>query len=948
MSRALRRLDAVSAISAVAGLVVAYFVIRTLGMPPALTIGWIAVAVGASLASPLVGLSVLAAIGPFTGALDDDGAVTAVPFLLAGVGGGVLLRASKAAIERCRQPEFRQEFRQEFRSRLRERATPANVTIVLALLLAAGTAIGVLHTWRFSAQLGRASVELWVPGIGGGIAVFLAAAWCARRGETVPLLVTGASIALAAAVSILDFVTDGGVNASFLGWLVHDALEGQPRLGGVILAPNAAATIFLIGAAIASSFAAVDGDRRLRVAGAVATAICLAAIVLTYSRSALIATLVLFAVIAWRTQRWRGIAALGVAALTFGVLYVVAFQGDLLRDVPAIADQQRLDAWGAASRMWLDRPLYGVGFRAFEWLHAEYGSVLNAPHNEWLRLFAEEGILVGLVGIAFMAGVVRTARESVDPIATAVLGGSLALAIMATFNNPFFYAQVNVPAFTLLGFALFMARPKQPQTDSTDAPRDGAESVAIASRRPAWVTPVLQTLALTLIAFLSIQTFIVRPYEVVHESMHPTLEEGQYVLVDRLTPRFDDYSRGDVVVFNPVRRAGSCSAPASQPLDRGAYIKRVIGEPGDSIELREGRVYVDGELLVEPYVQGLPTGPGDSTSTWVVPADRLFVMGDNRPDSIDSRSDAIGLICLADVVGRAFLRYWPLSELGVVARPSDVAIPTTPDSPPSLEPTLSTEGPTNPPPPSSIGPSPRASERPTAVAVEHLRVEVIERRPHDLTSYTEGLVLVDGRLFESSAYGDANLREVDPRTGAVVRAVAIESGYFAEGIAVVEDRLIQLTWQEHTALVYALRDFSRIGSFSYDTEGWGLCDDGTRLVMSDGTDQLYFRDRTTFDLLGTVAVTLDGEPLTLLNELECVNGRVFANVWHSSDIVRIDPSGGFVDAVIDASGLLAPHEIAGDEEAVLNGIAFDATGDTFLLTGKLWPSLFVVRVVPSH
>jgi glutaminyl-peptide cyclotransferase len=230
------------------------------------------------------------------------------------------------------------------------------------------------------------------------------------------------------------------------------------------------------------------------------------------------------------------------------------------------------------------------------------------------------------------------------------------------------------------------------------------------------------------------------------------------------------------------------------------------------------------------------------------------------------------------------------------------------------------------------------------VAVERLRVEVVGRRPHDRSSFTEGLVLANGRLYEGSGLrGQSQLREVDARTGAVSRSITIDSRYFGEGIAVVDDRVIQLTWQEHTALVYRLSDFRQIATFSYDTEGWGLCDDGTRLVMSDGTNRLYFRDRTTFALKGNVSVTNDGAPLDQLNELECVDGQVYANVWQTDTIARIDPSTGRVTAMIDASGLLTTTEAAGVD--VLNGIAYDALTKTFLITGKFWPTLFEVRFV---
>ena len=226
---------------------------------------------------------------------------------------------------------------------------------------------------------------------------------------------------------------------------------------------------------------------------------------------------------------------------------------------------------------------------------------------------------------------------------------------------------------------------------------------------------------------------------------------------------------------------------------------------------------------------------------------------------------------------------------------------------------------------------------PTPAPPEQLRVDVIDKRPHDRTSYTEGLVLVGGRLFESGGnYGE---------TGAVLRSVDLDARYFGEGLAAVDDRLIQLTWHEKTALVYQMSDFAQVDTFSYETEGWGLCDDGRRLVMSDGTTTLYFRDRTSFAETGRVQVTNEGEPVADLNELECVGRDVYANVYQTDDIVRIDPASGRVTAVIDASGLLSMEEMVGSE--VLNGIAYDADAETFLLTGKYWPTLFEVRFVPA-
>lgn len=232
-------------------------------------------------------------------------------------------------------------------------------------------------------------------------------------------------------------------------------------------------------------------------------------------------------------------------------------------------------------------------------------------------------------------------------------------------------------------------------------------------------------------------------------------------------------------------------------------------------------------------------------------------------------------------------------------------------------------------------------------AAERLRVKVLSVRPHDPTAYTQGLVWDHGTLYESAGlYGHSSLRQVDPRTGDVLRRLDVPPGFFAEGLAEVGDRLLQLTWKEGVAFVYDVRSFERVGELSYQGEGWGLCDDGRRLVMSDGSDRLGFRDRRTFAPLGGVEVRLDGSPARQLNELECVGGAVYANVWMTDEILRIDPASGRVTAVIDASGLLDAAEQAHAD--VLNGIAYDPEKKTFFITGKLWPKMFeVVFVRPA-
>ncbi len=227
--------------------------------------------------------------------------------------------------------------------------------------------------------------------------------------------------------------------------------------------------------------------------------------------------------------------------------------------------------------------------------------------------------------------------------------------------------------------------------------------------------------------------------------------------------------------------------------------------------------------------------------------------------------------------------------------------------------------------------------------VENLIVQVVVERPHDALAYTEGLELNGETLYESTGLPtQSTLREVDRVSGDVKRSVQLDDSQFGEGITVVEERIIQLTWQNGVALAYRLPDLAPIGTFSYEGEGWGLCDDGYRLVMSDGSDRLTFRDRTTFEVLGSVAVRDASGPVAALNELECVDGQVYANVYQTDTIVRIDPGSGEVTAVIDAESIHPD----GEDVGVMNGIAYDADAGTFLLTGKNWPSLFEVRFVP--
>ena len=222
-----------------------------------------------------------------------------------------------------------------------------------------------------------------------------------------------------------------------------------------------------------------------------------------------------------------------------------------------------------------------------------------------------------------------------------------------------------------------------------------------------------------------------------------------------------------------------------------------------------------------------------------------------------------------------------------------------------------------------------------------LAVKVQRAFPHDTSAYTQGLLWWNGKLYESTGqYGTSDLRRLDPATGAVEQRVDIAAAYFGEGLARVDDQLIMLTWKAQRAFVFGLEHFDRRQTFRYRGDGWGLCNDGRRLVMSNGSNRLTFRDLRTFEPVGDVAVTLRGLPLMQLNELECVGDSVYANVYQTDYLVRIDPSSGRVTHQIDASGLLTPAEARRAD--VLNGIAFDPGTERFYVTGKLWPTMFEV------
>lgn len=224
---------------------------------------------------------------------------------------------------------------------------------------------------------------------------------------------------------------------------------------------------------------------------------------------------------------------------------------------------------------------------------------------------------------------------------------------------------------------------------------------------------------------------------------------------------------------------------------------------------------------------------------------------------------------------------------------------------------------------------------------------IVHTYPHDPQAYTQGLLYEDGNLYESTGLnGRSSLRMVDLKTGRVLQKADVPRQYFAEGLASWGSTLIQLTWQSHIAFVYDRFSFRLLHTFTYQGEGWGLTQDGKDLILSDGTATLRFYDPGTFREVRSIVVKDHGSQVTQLNELEYVHGEIYANVWHTDRIARISPASGRVLGWIDLSGLLTPGEVS-DPEAVLNGIAWDSADDRLFVTGKLWPKLFEIKVVPA-
>ena len=242
---------------------------------------------------------------------------------------------------------------------------------------------------------------------------------------------------------------------------------------------------------------------------------------------------------------------------------------------------------------------------------------------------------------------------------------------------------------------------------------------------------------------------------------------------------------------------------------------------------------------------------------------------------------------------------------------------------------------------------------PAATATPNYTYSIVKTYPHDTSSFTEGLWYSEGLIYESSGSGNgpdyvSTLRQVNLTTGQVIKEYTLPIQYFGEGIAVIGDKIIQLTWLSNVGFIYDKDTFALLGNFTFPTQGWGLTYDGKELIMSDGSNNLYLLNATTFQRVGEIRVHDGYSNVTMINSLDYINGDIYANIWMTNKIAIINPETGQVKAWVDLTGLPASVASKTNENAVLNGIAYDQQNDRLYVTGKDWSSLYQIKLIPKN
>lgn len=284
----------------------------------------------------------------------------------------------------------------------------------------------------------------------------------------------------------------------------------------------------------------------------------------------------------------------------------------------------------------------------------------------------------------------------------------------------------------------------------------------------------------------------------------------------------------------------------------------------------------------------------------------------------------------------------PTPAVATTEAPAPGPTPTLTPLPTDTPTPLSTKTPTN----NATSPSPAHS--PTFDGIPVYTYEIVNIYPHDRNAFIQGLIFEEGILYEGTGLrGHSTLRKVELETGKILQLCVLPPQLFGEGVTIYGHKIIQLTWQSNVGFVYDKESLKLLQTFNYPTEGWGITHDGKQLIMSDGTSTLYFWDPETFKEIGRVQVHDDEGPVTRLNELEYIQGEIYANIWQTDRIARIAPQTGQVTAWIELAGLLSPEDYSQPVD-VLNGIAYDAENDRLFVTGKLWPKLFEIELIPPE
>jgi hypothetical protein len=428
----------------VEGAVIAsWFVLRTLDADPVAIWLWVGLAALLAILTPTSGLVILVAIAPFNEGFvltRDIGAKSLLALLIVG---SIAVRVA-VGWRGWHRP-------------------PASVVLAAFLLLSTGAGLAITRE-RFGQDFFESAWQIWFTGVGTMFLAFLAAVWVARRGELRPLLVACVAATVASLLSLLDFAAPEAFRASIAAWTVSGPPIG--RLTGVTRSPTSTAALVMLPAMVC--LAAVFAGRNIRLrlgAGVVAIPLLLAAY-LTYNRAVFLALYALAVVLAWRVRPRYGIVLAGVGiviglALLPGYMALRSESAGLPPEpgqVLLASDVQRLEAWEASIRMFVDQPLLGQGYRAYREVSPAFGGVvLNAPHSEWLRLFAEHGLIIGLAGIAFVAATVREVARVAGWLGAGILGAFVSLALAACFNNPFLFNQVTIPAVVIAGTGVALA-----------------------------------------------------------------------------------------------------------------------------------------------------------------------------------------------------------------------------------------------------------------------------------------------------------------------------------------------------------------------------------------------------------------------------------------------------------------------------------------------------------